>query len=141
VPAQARHGEPADEWTVVLTSSGGIAGRISRLEVRSTGDMERREKDAIVCSDRIAPDALAAVQAAVASGRPETWRKRYPAHGPKGGADGIVSTLTLTRTRGKASSDETTVEWDEGESRLPQDLLEIVKALSAVDPGTTGCTK
>lgn len=129
-------------WTVRLAQSGGLRGTDSAVEVESTGRSRRFQGGHELCSVAIDPQAKQKIETTVKACQPSDWRKRYAGFGGgKGAGDQVTSTLTLKRHSPGGPVVETAVSWVEDAPDLPDDLRQLVLALSPLGEGSLACTE
>ncbi len=130
----------ARAWTLRLSTSGGIRGLVSHVEVRSDGRMQSSRQERGACAQTLAAPVLATIDAAVRDARPDEWQKRY-ALGGKAGADLVTSTLVLTRERENGPAEESSVTWSDDAPKLPDDLRKMVQSISPLGIDGNACTE
>lgn len=113
------------EWSLRLSSSGGITGRgDGSVSIDSDGQVEKTTPNGAICRGTVEDDLLETLESAIAAARPGGWRGQYFI---EGGADFFTYSLTM-EIDGK---EQRGVEWNDG-VELPADLQKLWEAIGAV---------
>ncbi len=123
---ESSSGAQADEWTVEITTSGGITGKgLGKIVVHSDGSASF---NGTACA--VAEEEFNVVQRALASANPASWKQRYIYKtNPHGNADQIEYVLSLRQIDGGKVLASTSAWFDGSGDLAPADLRDLYEAI------------
>lgn len=120
--------EPAEPWSVSVTSSGGITGKgAGSYSIDSAGTIHVTTMIGKSCSYTATAEELTRFRSLVASARPTAWAASYI---PENACcDRIEYELTLDEAGTKK-----TVRWIDDPAPMPKDLVALTNAMVGAPP-------